>query len=217
MKYSFILEEVSLKSKMSSPVIPSASEIKELHDSYFLNIAWPKESEMKYHVSDSLFKFIEANHFFNTKLWNEEDLARRLKVSDTEIAKNKRAIDKFNQSRNDCIEKIDSFILGHATKSILKEAKQNSETLGSMIDRLSILSLKILHMALQTRRIDASEIHKKNCEEKFKILEIQRNDLCVCFDELVYDHLQGLRYFKQYKQFKMYNDANLNPQLYGEK
>ncbi len=201
---------------MSNPTMPSASEIKELHDSYLQNIAWPNESEMKYQTSDTLFKFIEANHFFNTKLWNEEDLARRLKVSDSEIAKNKRAIDKFNQSRNDFIERIDSFILDHATKSLLKEAKQNSETLGAIIDRLSILSLKIFHMGMQARRMNTSEIHRKTCEEKLKILKIQRNDLCVCFDELVYDHLQGLRYFKQYKQFKMYNDANLNPQLYGE-
>ena len=202
---------------MSNSTIPSASEIKELHDSYLQNTAWPNESEMKYQTSNSLFKFIEANHLFNTKLWNEEDLARRLKVSDSEIAKNKRAIDKFNQSRNDFIEKIDDFILDYATKSLLKGAKQNSETLGAIIDRLSILSLKIFHMGMQARRMDASDIHRKTCKEKLEILKIQRNDLCVCFDELVHDHLQGLRYFKQYKQFKMYNDANLNPQLYGEK
>jgi len=41
--------------------------------------------------------------------------------------------------------------------------------------------------------------------------------LCVCFDELLYDSILGFRYFKQYKQFKMYNDPNLNPQLYAEK
>ena len=33
----------------------------------------------------------------------------------------------------------------------------------------------------------------------------------------VYDCMLGLRYIKQYKQFKMYNDPNLNPQLYAEK
>jgi len=202
---------------MLNSITPSASEIKELHDSHLQCISWPNESEMKYQASITLFKFIEANHFFNTNLWNEEDLARRVKVSDSEIAKNKRAIDKFNQSRNDCIEKIDNFILDHVTNSVPKEAKQNSETLGAIIDRLSILSLKIFHMTLQTQRTDVTELHLQTCAEKLKILEIQRNDLCVCFDDLVYECLRGLRYFKQYKQFKMYNDANLNPQLYGEK
>ena len=114
---------------MSNALKVKASEIIELHDSYLLSITWPNESEMKYQASDSLFKFIEANHFFNTKLWNEEDLARRKNVSDSEITKNKRAIDKFNQSRNDFIEQIDSFILERTSNTISKNAKQNSETL----------------------------------------------------------------------------------------
>ena len=194
-----------------------ASEIIRLHDTYLLNMAWPDKYEMQYQASDSLFKFIEANHFFNTKLWNEEDLARRQNVSDTEITKNKRAIDKFNQSRNDCIEQIDNFILDHILITISKEAKQNSETLGAMIDRLSILSLKIFHMSIQTRRENVSELHIQTCSKKLEVLKIQRNDLCVCFDELLYDCILGFRYFKQYKQFKMYNDPNLNPQLYAEK
>jgi len=194
-----------------------ASEIIGLHDTYLLNMAWPDKYEMQYQASDSLYKFIEANHFFNTKLWNEEDLARRQNVSDTEITKNKRAIDKFNQSRNDCIEQIDNFILDQILITISKEAKQNSETLGAMIDRLSILSLKIFHMTIQTKRENVSEIHIQTCVKKLEVLKIQRNDLCTCFDELLYDCLNGVRYFKQYKQFKMYNDPNLNPQLYAEK
>jgi len=202
---------------MSNALKVKGSEIIELHDSYLLSMAWPSESEMKYQASDSLFKFIEANHFFNTKLWNEEDLARRQNVSDSEITKNKRAIDKFNQSRNDFIEQIDSFILERTSNTISKNAKQNSETLGAMIDRLSILSLKIFHMAIQTRREAVSELHIQTCTRKLEVLKIQRNDLAVCFDELFYDCLQGFRYFKQYKQFKMYNDPNLNPKLYAEK
>ena len=193
-----------------------AQEITGLHDACLLNMAWPDESEMNYQTNDSLFKFIEANHFFNTKLWNEEDLARRQNVSDSEITKNKRAIDKFNQLRNDCIEQIDNFILDHILNTISKEAKQNSETLGAMIDRLSILSLKIFHMAIQTKRENVSEIHVQACSKKLEVLKVQRNDLCVCFDELLNDCRLGLRYFKQYKQFKMYNDPNLNPQLYAK-
>ena len=47
--------------------------------------------------------------------------------------------------------------------------------------------------------------------KKMGVLKNQRNDLCVCFNELLYDCMLGLRYFKQYKQCKMYNDPNLNP------
>lgn len=173
----------------------SAKEISKFHDQYLANPSWPDDFKLQYQASHTIFELIEANHFFNTKLWNEEDLARRKKVSDTEIAKNKRAIDKFNQARNDYIERIDSFIIESINHLSDMRGKQNSETLGSMIDRLSILSLKIFHMSLQT----------------------QRNDLGVCYDELMMDCHNGSRYFKQYKQFKMYNDPNLNPKIYSEK
>jgi len=194
-----------------------ALEIIGLHDAYLLNIAWPDESEMKYQTSDSIFKFIEANHFFNTKLWNEEDLARRKKVSDTIIAQNKRAIDSFNQKRNDYIEKIDNFIFESIPYLIEARGKQNSETLGAMIDRLSILSLKIFHMSLQTLRDDVEKSHIEVCTNKLIILKKQRYDLCVCFEELMRDSQNGLRHFKLYRQFKMYNDPNLNPKMYSEK
>jgi hypothetical protein len=202
---------------MSTNNMLSAQEILKLHDSYLSNQSWPDDFILQHQASNTVFKYIEANHFFNTKLWNEEDLARRQKVSDSEIAKNKRAIDKFNQARNDCTEKLDTFVLDHIPKLSEMRGKQNSETLGTIIDRLSILSLKIFHMSIQTQREDASDNHKSICTEKLKILIVQRNDLSVCLDELFHDCIDGLRHFKQYKQFKMYNDPTLNPQIYSEK
>ena len=195
----------------------NAKEIIVLHDHYLSNNDWPENVELKYQSSNTVYEFIETNHFFNTKLWNEEDLARRQKVSNAEIAKNKRAIDKFNQARNDCIEKIDDFILIAIPKISEMKGKQNSETLGAIIDRLSILSLKIFHMSLQTKRADATETHKETCKKKLEILIKQRVDLSICFNELLSDCLVGIRHIKQYKQFKMYNDPNLNPQIYSEK
>jgi hypothetical protein len=179
--------------------------------------SWPDKFKLKYEGSNALYEFIEANHFFNTKLWNEEDLARRQKVSDTEIAINKRAIDKFNQARNDYIEKIDDFIISSIPLLSEMLGKQNSETLGAMIDRSSILSLKIFHMFLQTERNDVEVAHINKCSQKLIILNKQRHDLGACFDELLEDCKNGQRHFKQYKQFKMYNDPNLNPQMYSEK
>jgi hypothetical protein len=194
----------------------NAKEISKFHDQYLINPAWPDNFKLQYLASGTIFELVEANHFFNTKLWNEEDLARRQKVSDTEIASNKRAIDKFNQARNDYIERIDTFILESINHLSEMCGKQNSETLGSMIDRLSILSLKIFHMSIQTQRNNVEKSHLDICSEKLKVLNNQRNDLCVCFNELMVDCQNGLRYFKQYRQFKMYNDPNLNPKIYCE-
>jgi hypothetical protein len=193
-----------------------AKDILAFHDSVLSDSDWPNQYKLKHDRSKTLYRHIEANHFFNTNLWNEEDLARRQKVSDTEIANNKRAIDKFNQARNDCIEKIDDFIIENMPSLRHMHGKQNSESLGSIIDRLSILSLKIFHMSEQTKRLDVKESHIKTCSDKLKILHKQRVDLSICFEELIEDCQNKIRHFKQYKQFKMYNDPNLNPKIYNE-
>ena len=86
-----------------------------------------------------------------------------------------------------------------------------------MVDRLTILRLKIFHMSIQTGRENVSGLHIQTCSKKLEVLKIQQNDLCVFFEELLYDCMLGLEYFSQYKQFKIYNDPNLNLQLYAEK
>jgi len=157
---------------------------------------------------------------YNYELWHQEDIARDPKATDTEIARVKRNIDKLNQKRNDMIEKVDekiSDILSDKNIEVNKDATMNSETPGSIIDRLSINMLKIYHMKEQTQRTDASQKHIESCRQKLNILEIQKGDLSVCLTELMNDLLKGTKYFKVYRQMKMYNDPNLNPVLYGKK
>ncbi len=85
-----------------------------------------------------------------------------------------------------------------------------------MIDRLSILSLKIYHTREESCREDAPAGHaERNCE-RLVILEEQRADLAHCLDTLWSDILAGKRRFKLYRQMKMYNDPSLNPAIYGK-
>ena len=160
---------------------------------------------------------VEDNHRCNCLLWEEEDLARRRNVPDAEIAGNKRAIDRHNQQRNDAIERIDEQLLSVLSEIKTKpDAKLNSETPGAMIDRLSILSLKVHHMRLQTLRTDVDRAHVQACEAKLVRLDEQRQDLAGCLDRLLAEVACGEARFKIYRQFKMYNDPALNPALYGE-
>jgi hypothetical protein len=161
---------------------------------------------------------IEDNHRCNTMLWGEEDLARRKNVPDSEIASNKRAIDRYNQQRNDAIERIDELLSNlFGEKQNAKDARLSSETPGAMIDRLSILSLKIHHMRLQTLRTDVEREHVDNCQLKLDRLIEQRSDLGACLDQLLEECARGASRFKIYRQFKMYNDPALNPAIYSEK
>jgi len=161
-----------------------------------------------------------AQHRFNYELWHQEDEARRKDVPDGVIAGVKRAIDGLNQQRNDAIERIDDFLLATLRKQGVKpraKAKRNSETPGSIIDRLSILALRIFHMTGEAGRRDADEAHKRKCRDKLVILEEQKKDLSKCLKELLGDIVAGKKRLKVYRQFKMYNDPALNPAVYGKK
>jgi hypothetical protein len=168
--------------------------------------------------ADEVWRWIAANHRCNRLLWAEEDLARRTDVPDAEIARNKRAIDRFNQQRNDAVERIDEALLARIAAVPPQEgAWHNAETAGAMIDRLSILALKVHAMGNEARRTDATDAHRAACAGKLARLTLQRDDLARCLDTLLARAAEGRAFWRVYRQFKMYNDPELNPQLYGRK
>jgi len=167
--------------------------------------------------ASALWDAIAENHRHNRLLWAEEDLARRTNVADAEIAANKRNIDRYNQKRNDAIEQVDEQLLRLlSTAQPGAQARLNSESPGAMVDRLSILSLRIRAMRLQAERKDAARAHVDSCVANLARLHEQRSDLASCLDQLLADCARGVSRFKVYRQFKMYNDPALNPAIYGE-
>ena len=191
---------------------PRAAEIVALHDRVLAKADWSTALPQ----AGDVWSSIERNHRCNCQLWTEEDQARRRDVPDAAIAANKRNIDGFNQQRNDAIERIDEFLLALLPASD-DRARLNSETAGAMVDRLSILALKVFHMRLQTERSDAGRDHLETSRARLARLAEQRADLGGCFDALIADCLAGRARFKVYRQFKMYNDPAFNPYLYGAK
>ena len=173
------------------------------------------------HDPDSLVGLVLGQNFMNCTLWHIEDTARRTDVDDSVIADCKRRIDRFNQLRNDFLEKVDETLV-HMLHPCLPPDKgnaprHNTESMGMAVDRLSILALKIFHMKEQTERSDVDETHRENSRKKLATLREQRTDLFRSLTELVEEFLAGTKAPKAYYQFKMYNDPALNPEVYKNK
>jgi len=164
---------------------------------------------------DLPWAIVEQNHRMNFDLWHEEDMARRDDLGAERVRQAKRAIDGFNQRRNDAIERLDGWFLGQI--NMRPDSPLHSETPGMMIDRLSILALKLYHMRVEATRESATEEHRQKCSDKAVVLEEQLTDLAKCLQEVLNQLQGGTRRFKIYRQFKMYNDSALNPQLYRQK
>ena len=191
------------------------NKISEYHDYCHQSDSWPEKSPIS-HEENSIWHWVEKNHQYNCQLWDEEDKARRTDVDDSDIALNKRNIDQFNQKRNDTIENIDESVLNRLKDiQVLENAWFNSETVGSIIDRLSIVSLKILHMGIQADRSDIESDKRTEAKNKKNRLVIQRNDLLLCINQIFDNAQKGKAYYKIYRQFKMYNDPSMNPYLSG--
>ena len=205
-----------------------AADVTTTHDRLLASPGWPQQEPAA--TGNELWRWLQVNHRNNSLLWAEEDLARRTTVADAEIASNKRAIDGYNQARNDATERVDELLLlalGVVDEASARSdaalapaphgARLNSETAGSMIDRLSIMSLKLGAMQAQTLRTDVHEAHRAASRVKLARLQQQRADLAGCLDALLAETAAGTAYFKVYRQFKMYNDPQLNPQLVKER
>jgi len=168
--------------------------------------------------ADTFTSLLYAKNWIDTVQWHLEDMVRLPDINPKEGIGIKRRIDKSNQERTDMVEKIDDYFLSEfSTVKPDPGTRINSETPAWLLDRMSILMLKIYHMNEQATRQDADDEHRRKCETKLSILLEQRSDMQAAYDELLEDIGAGRRRFKVYRQMKMYNDASLNPLLYGSK
>jgi hypothetical protein len=194
----------------------NAFEITQLHD----------DATLRWHLDplpppadvdpNPLAELALAHHRANFDLWHEEDKAREPGATDAQITAVKHAIDVLNQRRNDLVERMDRMLLADAGEQN-SAAPLHSESPGLILDRLSILALKIYHTAEEAHRATATEAHRERNLARLALLNEQRTDLAACLDALWAETLTGKRRFKLYRQMKMYNDPELNPAVYSHK
>ncbi len=198
----------------------SAEAVVALQDR--LTLVWHQQGSEREPDPEYKSDFLDCvyeQHLSNFELWHIEDEARAPHATDREVAETKRAIDRTNQHRNDLMERCDAVLLTALEAEGLPSptGELHSESPGLILDRLSILALKIFHTREEVGRPDAPEGHAERNRERLHLLETQRNDLAGCLDRLWRLVVGGQRRFKLYRQLKMYNDASLNPAVYSQR
>ena len=170
------------------------------------------------YMPGSLEHLLYTKNWIDTVQWHLEDIIRDPNIDPVNALIIKRRIDTSNQERTDMVEFIDSYFLQqNKDVQVQPNATINTESPAWAIDRLSILALKIYHMEIEAKRLDATQEHRSSAQQKLDVLLTQRTDLSTAIDQLLRDISEGKKYMKVYKQMKMYNDESLNPVLYASK
>ena len=170
----------------------------------------------------------ERLQLINTFQWHEEDKSRDRSDNDTRLAAVKRSIDASNRRRVKAVEAFDRFLHARLTRAglLAEAAPLHSESPGSIVDRITVLALKVFHVreALTAARREtvspettpdkgagaaepAPDPELADLYQRLRSLTEQLVDLTECLDRLLADIAAGRIRFKLYEQVKVYRDS----------
>ena len=160
-------------------------------------------------------------HVANANVWDNEDPCREYMGKDNScdlIPHHKRCIDVANQRRNDFVEECDKEyyddLAEFMRQSNIKwksEPRYASEGIGSLLDRLSINTLKLYHTALLINAKNRTSEQQNKLVSKLGALMNQSAYLAKQCDDLIAEMMQGNTLFIKFKQYKLYNSPETNP------
>ncbi|MCF3143519.1 DUF4254 domain-containing protein [Streptomyces platensis] len=142
-------------------------------------------------------------HTVNGRLWDTEDRVRGALLSAAQVADCKREIDQLNAERNALAERADE-VLGSLADAGRADAPLHTETLASVVDRLSVLTLRIWHSERAGARDELAG-------RRVPVLHGQREELCAALDSLVSDVVAGRRRLPVPARFKLYGRDDTAP------
>ncbi len=151
----------------------------------------------------------ERLQLINTFQWHEEDKSRDHGATDQVQAAVKRSIDASNRRRVRTVDRLDDMIHAGLARAgvIAPDAPLNSESPGSIIDRLTVLALKIHHVAEARDDLPAGH-ERQTMQDRLDGLLEQRDDLGGCLEALLAGIRGGRMGLKLYRQVKVYREAD---------
>lgn len=168
--------------------------------------------EETYDPNNKFQDFAIRIHYCNFFQWDREKKVRSKEISPNTIARLKREIDNSNMERNKLIENLDVFCVSQLNiveKDDWSDLFLNSETLGQLVDRISILILKIFFTECHTKRSDVDIKLRNICSQRVSELRLQLEYVSTCYNRFIFHLRNGTGYILAYKQFKFYEDRDL--------
>lgn len=130
----------------------------------------------------------------HTAQWKAEDRSRAWADDDSMLAATKREIDRMNMARTQLVDSIDSWIAEHVRQD--SAAVLHTETLGSVIDRICIASVR----SAQLHRISTAKARARLADQQLR-------ELASAYDQLVKEMLAGTRRVPAWKTLKSYGEG----------
>ena len=90
-----------------------------------------------------------------------------------------------------------------------------AETVGTLIDKLTITQLRVWHMREALAGDGLAPERRALCQANLGVIEAQRADLSEELDQLWQNLCAGATAPRVYRQFKLYNDAQLRTASQG--
>ena len=166
--------------------------------------------------SAELLASFETGHFSNgpvidiaqrllrhhTAQWKAEDRSRASADDDSVLAVTKREIDQLNMVRTRLVDSINAWVADHVRQD--SAAVLHTETLGSVIDRICIASVR------------SNQLHQIPHEKsRARLADQQLRELTIAYDQLVKEMLEGTRRVPAWRTLKSYGE-NVRHQRHGE-
>ena len=136
---------------------------------------------------------LERLHAVNARQWDAEDETRA--TDDRGLSAVKHEIDRLNARRHELIELVDRIL--ERQWAARPDAPPLTESIGSALDRLSVLTLRVLHASRRSPE-DAQLV---------MLLERQRQDLVAAIAVACHDLRAGFRRAPSPERIKLYGAA----------
>lgn len=151
---------------------------------------------MPFPCSPELLKALSQLHAANSRQWNAEDRVRQAR--DGEIPAIKREIDELNSLCHVLIERVDR--ISGAAWGVNADVPPLTESIGSALDRLSVLTLRIVHAE---RLVGGGA----DAVERVAVLRRQRDDLVWSITVACEDLVSGRRRAPRPERMKLYGES----------